>query len=285
MNQPEKADYAGQRIALLTQHGKERVIAPLFEAALGCEVAHVTGFDTDRLGTFSREIPRPGSQLDAARRKARIGMELSGLAQGLASEGAFGPDPCTGLFAWHVECVLFIDDERDLEIVGLAQGSTNFSHRLVADWADAAAFARQIGFPGHHLLLRPQGMDDARITKDIRDWVAFESAFARAREQAPNGLVFLESDMRAHANPTRMANIARATEDLLMKLRSCCPVCGTPGYGLLERVPGLPCADCGAATREVQAEVYGCLKCGQRERRAVAADRAADPGACDYCNP
>ena len=28
--------YQGRRIALLTQHGKERVIAPVLDAALGC---------------------------------------------------------------------------------------------------------------------------------------------------------------------------------------------------------------------------------------------------------
>ena len=60
--------YRGQSIALLTQHGKERVIAPALEPALGCHVQLVTGYDTDQLGTFTRDKPRPGSQLEAARR-------------------------------------------------------------------------------------------------------------------------------------------------------------------------------------------------------------------------
>ena len=47
--------YADQKIALLTQHGKERVIAPTLEPHLGCEVPLVTGFDTDQLGTFTRD--------------------------------------------------------------------------------------------------------------------------------------------------------------------------------------------------------------------------------------
>ncbi len=85
--------YAGQRIALLTQHGKERVIAPVLDAALGCRVERIGCYDTDQLGTFTRDIPRPGSQVDAARTKARIGMALSGLTVGIASEGSFGPDP------------------------------------------------------------------------------------------------------------------------------------------------------------------------------------------------
>lgn len=45
-------------IALLTQHGKEAVLKPALDAALGCKVVHVTGFDTDQLGTFTRDIDR-----------------------------------------------------------------------------------------------------------------------------------------------------------------------------------------------------------------------------------
>jgi len=43
-----------------------------------------------------------GTQLEAARRKARIGMELSGSLFGLASEGALGPNPGIGLIPWNV---------------------------------------------------------------------------------------------------------------------------------------------------------------------------------------
>ena len=91
--EPVVGPYSGRRVALLTQHGKEGVIAPVLDAALGCRVERVNGFDTDLIGTFTRDIPRTGTQVEAARRKARIGMELSGLPRGLASEGAFGPDP------------------------------------------------------------------------------------------------------------------------------------------------------------------------------------------------
>ena len=102
----EGGAYAGRQVALLTQHGKERVIAPVLEAALGCRVERVARYDTDLLGTFTRDIPRAGTQLDAARRKARLGMELAGLPLGLASEGSFGPDPFTGMFPWNVEFLI-----------------------------------------------------------------------------------------------------------------------------------------------------------------------------------
>ncbi len=76
--------YRNQRVALLTQHGKEVVIAPVLVELLGCRIKKVNGFDTDLLGTFTRDIAREGSQLDAARKKARIGMKLSGLPIGSA---------------------------------------------------------------------------------------------------------------------------------------------------------------------------------------------------------
>ncbi len=276
--------YSGQGVALHTQHGKERVIAPVLESALGCGVERVTGYDTDRLGTFTRDVPRAGSQLEAARKKTRIGMELSGLPLGLASEGSFGPDPFTGMFSWNLEMIVWIDDLLGIEVVGVASGKTNFAHRLAADWAEAEAFARAAGFPEHLLVVRPQDEDDPRIRKGIADWDSLEEAFHWACGSAANGRAFLETDMRAHANPTRMEMIAQAAQDLAHKLCSRCPVCGAPGFQLAERVPGLPCEDCGAPTRQIKTEIHRCAKCAHQ----VAVERpeaAAPPERCDYCNP
>jgi len=279
------SDYAGRCVALLTQHGKERVLAPVLEPALGCRVERVGGYDTDRLGTFTREIPRAGTQLEAARKKARIGMELAGLSLGLASEGSFGPDPMVGMLPWNVELLIWIDAERGLEVAGVAQGKTNFAHLLAADWTAAEAFARQSGFPEHHLVVRPEAEEDARIRKGIAAWAELEAAFAWALAQSASRRVFLETDMRAHANPTRMENIRVAAEDLARKLCSLCPACAAPGFWLVERVAGLPCEDCGAPTRETRAEVHGCLKCAHRVTRERTDRQSADPGRCDYCNP
>ncbi len=277
--------YAGRRIALLTQHGKEAVIAPVLDGALGCRVERVAGFDTDTLGTFTRDIPRAGAQLEAARRKARIGMQLSDLPLGLASEGAFGPDPMTGLLPWNLELLVFIDDERGIEVVGRAQQATRYAHLLADDWEAAVRFAREAGFPGHQLVLRPQDGADPRIEKGIADWDALEGAFHRAKALATNGRVFLEHDVRAHAHPTRQDVIRAAAVDLAARLASACPACATPGYGVVERLPGLPCADCGVPTREFQSEVWACLKCDHRETRARTDRREADPERCDACNP
>ena len=281
----EASLYRGRQIALLTQHGKERVIGPVLEPALNCRIELVSGYDTDLLGTFTRDIPRAGTQLDAARRKARIGMELSGLPCGLASEGSFGPDPFAALFPWNIEMLIFIDAERDLEIVGTARGRANFAHLLTSDWAAAEAFADRLGFPEHHLVVRPQSEENPRICKGIASWAELRSAFERAPAQSSDGQVFLESDLRAHANPSRMNNIRLAAQDLLTKILSPCPACGVPGFSPVERVPGLPCGACGAPTRETRAEVWGCVRCANRQTRDCTGSTEADPAYCDYCNP
>lgn len=277
--------YQDQRIALLTQHGKEQAIAPVLEPALGCRIERVSGYDTDQLGTFTREIPRAGTQIEAARQKAKIGMSLSGLPVGLASEGAFGPDPYTGMCPWNVEMLIWIDTTRELEIVGMAEGQATFSHLLTADWAAAEAFAHQCEFPAQQLVVRPGEADDPRLQKDITDWQTLANAFARALGEAENRQVFIETDGRAHANPLRMNVIRRSAENLAQKLNSRCPSCGTPGFWIVERVAGLPCADCGAPTRETRAEIFGCPKCARRIENKRSDRRHADPGRCDYCNP
>ncbi|MFM8457386.1 MAG: hypothetical protein ACKOB0_00350 [Chthoniobacterales bacterium] len=80
--------YAGASFALLTKHAKEQAIAPRLARALGAQVSVVDTFDTDTLGTFTREVPRFGSQLDAARKKAELATEMSGCPLGLGSEGS-----------------------------------------------------------------------------------------------------------------------------------------------------------------------------------------------------
>lgn len=276
--------YAGRRVALLTQHGKEALLAPVLDAALGCRVERVDGFDTDRLGTFTRDVPRAGSQLEAARRKARIGMELAGARIGLASEGAFGVDATLGVLPWNVELLVWIDDERGIEVVGRAQGVARHATRRVRALEEAMDFARHCGFPAHGLVVRPSSAHDPRFRKDILDEATLVAAFTEAMDMARDGFVALEVDVRAHRNPTRQAVIRRAAEDLATRLATHCPACDAPGFALAARERGLPCADCGAPTGEVRADVHACVRCTHREERPRAV-ASADPAYCPRCNP
>lgn len=277
--------YEGRTIALLTQHGKEHLIGPVLDEALGCTVERVGGYDTDQLGTFTRDIPRPGTQLDAARRKARIGMELSGRTLGIASEGAFGGDPFSGLMPWNVELIVFIDAERELEIVGRAEGPSQVAQEWIRTDQELEAFARRVGFPGQHLVVRPDFEDDHRLFKGLTEWSQLRDAFHVCLSQASLGKVLVECDLRAHCNPARREMIRKAAQDLALRLSSHCPECRTPGFARTGSVPGLLCEQCDAPTREPIAELWSCLRCDHREQRPRAGRLRASAARCDECNP
>ena len=64
--------FHGQRAAIATMHGGERVVGPALAQWFGLRLDRAEGVDTDTLGTFTGEIERQGSMLDAARAKARL---------------------------------------------------------------------------------------------------------------------------------------------------------------------------------------------------------------------
>jgi hypothetical protein len=283
MSGPVSERYRGQRVSLLTKHGKEAALGPALRE-VGCSVRLSSGFDTDDLGTFTREIPRRGTQLEAAREKARLALEEGGARLGLGSEGAFNPGPM-GLFAWNVEIVVLLDAELGIEIVGRAEGPGHHLHATVRSEPELAAFASRALFPEHGLVVRPDDERGKYVAQEGDDWAALARAFRTAAERSTGGAVFVESDLRAHRNPTRMARIAEAGRDLATRMVHACPRCAAPGFGRAARLPGLPCADCGAPTTEVLAERWDCVRCGASETRAVSGGSYADPASCPDCNP
>lgn len=277
--------YQGQHMALLTQHGKQTLIGPVLEAATGCHVDLVTGFDTDQLGTFTRDIPRAGSQREAALKKARIGMRLGNSRIGLASEGAFVADPYTGLIPWNVELVVFIDDDNGLELTGIAQGPAKSGHQAVNNWEDVVAFAEEAEFPSHHLVVMAKDAHDAPIYKGLNDWTLLQKAYDQTASRSMKNVVIVENDLRAFCNPTRQKLIGAATNNLAQKLSSPCPVCAAPGYWTTRTVTGQPCAICASPTRQALADIWSCWHCGQSEEKRRPGALLADPSRCDRCNP
>ena len=224
--------YLGFKASLLTQHGKESVIGPELLSTNSLEIIHVTGYDTDKLGSFTRDIPRYGSQLDAARKKARMGMELSNLPIGIASEGAFSNDPYTGLLPWNYELVILIDDIRKIEITGFYGGEAQSASKQVSDWDELNEFLSDAQFPSHQLVIRPDDEYHTQCRKGICDLISLKDAYDWAFALSKKGKVFVENDLRAHTNPTRMNNILKATQDLAKKMISLCPECDSPGFSI-----------------------------------------------------
>ncbi len=280
--------YQGARALLATMHGKERVIAPLAARFLGLQVEVASGLDTDSFGTFSRDVARTGSPLDAARAKIAAAFAAApDVPVAFASEGSFGPHPQVPFAALNREWVMLIDRESGLELVGQhATIDTNFAHAMVADSAAALAFAERAGFPAHGVIV--MGVQGGQPAPELALFKAIDGreALIAATQAAitETGGAHIETDMRAHRNPHRMRAIKRAMIDLVRRARSRCPECARPGFGVNGRLPGLPCAWCAAPTLLTRAEVWTCADCGHREERAVS-EVTADPMHCEECNP
>jgi hypothetical protein len=282
------APYAGRRIALATMHAKERAVAPAIEEGLGAKLVLPEQLDTDALGTFSGEIDRQGTMGEVAVRKARLGMTATGLGIGLASEGTYGPHPQIPLLAVGIELMVLVDDEHEVTVFeNLVDENPCFRQVQAAPGDDIAAFLDRIGFPGHGVIVGPNKSDSrTNITKGIREHSELEAAIASAASSSADGKALVETDMRAHMNPTRMAALGRLADKLAQRLQCTCPGCAAPGFGLVDEETGLPCEWCGGPSVMVRHQILGCARCDHRERRPRPDGRThADPGKCLVCNP
>jgi hypothetical protein len=269
-------------------HKKERVIGPIVEGALGLIVAVPTSFDTDRFGTFSREIKRTGSQLEAAHAKIAAAFQLDpSAAVAIASEGSFGPHPSVPFIPIGREIIVLKDRESGLDLIGkYTDFRANFQQEMVTTIDRAHAFAERVGFPAHGVIVL--GVANGTPTSQRNLWKDIETldqlSAAVSDALLLSGAAHIETDMRAHRNPTRMRAIKHAAIDLVRGYRSECPVCQRPGYVVSEWKYGLPCALCGEVTDVLRAEITHCIGCGHCVEHPVSATRA-DPAFCQYCNP
>lgn len=289
--------YSGQPVALATRHGKQRVIGRAVRHGLGAELLHLPQIDTDQLGSFCGAVTRRGTALEACIAKANLALEHGGTALAIASEGSFGPHPAVPLLQVGLELMVFLDRERGLTIQEQLQARrTNFAQRRVGAGSLAGGelppelerWLKAVGFPSHALIARPIGgeADGAAVHKGIGSRDVLLEAIRTAGAASPTGEVQLETDMRAHCNPTRMASIRQLSFRLVRRIATPCPSCSTPGWGVIASEPGLPCAWCGAPTDLIRAEIHGCVRCGhRREQPRRDGLRQADPGQCPFCNP
>jgi len=282
-------EFSGRVAVIATMHRKEQVIAPPLAAALGVRPLVPAHFNTDRLGTFTRDIDRPADQLTTARLKAQAALELTGETLAIASEGSFGPHPQIPFVPCDREMVLLLDQAHQLEIVGHTLSTdTNYRAQTVRSLQEALTFAQAVGFPSHGLVVMTTANDPPTqvVAKGITTEAQLAAALEQAFSQSPQQTAHLETDMRALYNPTRLAVIGQAMEQLLTEIARRCPQCGCPGFREVARYPGLPCRLCHSPTLLTLTVVHQCQRCSHREERSFPqGQQFADPGQCPACNP
>lgn len=277
--------FKGRRLVIATKHGKEKVLASMLEERLNVEVVLLTDFDTDQFGTFSGEVNRLSDPLTTARKKADLAMTLSGCDLAVASEGSFGPHPTVYFTPANEELLVFIDKKHELEIAARELSTaTNYASSTVSSWSELLDFAKKVGFPGHALILRKSHDDYTELKKGITDVVELKEYFLELSERYRR--VYVETDMRAHYNPARLAVIEQAGRKLIEVICVQCPKCSTPGFGLVDVASGLACSLCGNPTNSTKSHIYGCKKCDySEERKNPNGKMFEEPMFCDHCNP
>ncbi len=277
--------FSGRKLIIATKHQKEKVIAPILEKELGVKCTVAENFDTDVLGTFTGEVERKDDPVTTARNKCIMAMDTSDSDLAIASEGSFGGHPFIFFAYADEEIVLFLDKKNNLEIISKELSTdTNFNGEEIKTDEQLKHFAERVKFPTHGLICKNSKDDFTEVIKDITDWGKLKTIFHQFIEKY--GTAFIETDMRAMYNPTRMKVIEKATKKLTDKIKSGCPHCNTPGFGVTDRKEGLPCSLCGFKTRSTLSYIYTCQKCFYtKEEMYPNKITEEDAMYCDRCNP
>jgi hypothetical protein len=277
--------FEGRTLVIASMHRKEKVLKPLLEQGLGITVQVAEGLNTDLLGTFSGEVARLADPLVTARKKCELALDLSGCDLALASEGSFGPHPAAFFLPANEEWLLLVDRKNNLEIQARYLSlETNFSGQEFNSIEELEAFASKVGFPSHGLILRKSKEELTGMLKGITDPTLLRKAAVELLERQKSG--YVETDMRAMFNPSRMQVIGETAQLLLQKLNSRCPSCQVPGFSVTSAEPGLPCSLCGTPSSAALAHLLVCSHCQRQERISFPhGKKTEDPQYCQVCNP
>jgi len=277
--------FRNRKLIIATMHSKEAVIAPLMKDALGVDCIIPDSFNTDSLGTFTGEIERTLSPLETLKKKCLEAMKLQNIDLGIANEGSFGAHPALYFVPADEELMILIDQKNNLEIVVKhISTQTNFSGKQIQSLEALKEFANGVGFPEHALIIRKEQSSSEAIHKNIHHWNSLTDIFQQMLDNF--GGAFVETDMRAMNNPSRMQVIKEITQKLITKIQSTCPHCDCPGFDIKEFKEGLPCEWCNRPTKSILSVIYWCNKCDfQKEEWYPKKKEKEDPQYCQYCNP
>jgi len=274
--------FKGKKVVIATKHGKEMVIGPVLEESFGMEYSVSENLDTDLLGTFTGEVERVLSPVEAARQKCILALQECDADFAIGSEGSFGPHPTLYFLPTDEEYLVLMSQKNDFEmVVKMASLQTNYASYQLGSEIKLSDFLTQVKFPSHGLHVKgPEGYQEKGIRSEKRLKKAIKEVINRP------GTYTLETDMRAMNNPTRMSVIQELTGKLVEKMRSCCPSCQRPGFSPTDVIRGLVCSSCSLPTKSVKTVIYSCEGCHYTACIDFPESKTTeDPMFCDFCNP
>jgi hypothetical protein len=273
----------GKMGLVVTKHGKESVIMPELAAIPGITLKHFE-CDTDKLGTFSGEIPRSTSAVEAARTKCQWALDSGSIDFAVASEGSFGPHPELLAIPVHHELLLLKDLTSGKEwIEQVTSTDTNYSQMHIVSLNELLDFAGRIGFPEHGIILSTSNQPST-ILKDATSVDELVQQFNQfSGHEAP---MLAQTDMRAHRNPNRMKIIGQLAKRLATRMNTPCPACHEVGFGYSSARPGAPCRACNYPSAFPLHHVHECVHCGHQSIiELLEQNRKIEPQYCQICNP
>ncbi len=279
--------FKNRKLVIATMHQKENVIKPILEKELNVHCFLLKNFNTDKFGTFTKEIKRTWNMLEAARLKINHAMDISWYDLWVSSEWSFWLHSSMPFINSNFELTLLIDRKNNLEIRWHhLSPNTNINGKYVKNINDAVKTAKKWGFPKHWIIVRLKENSKFFIYKNIHTEFDLKKAVNKILSLPFTKRVYIETDMRAHKNPTRMKNIELSIKNLLKNIKSECPKCWSPWFVVTNTKWWIPCWMCWLPTNVPMYEILSCSKCNfNKESKIEKYGDYIDPWQCPNCNP
>lgn len=210
--------FEGKKLLIVTKHGKDKVLKPIFEQNFNMEVIETPEIDTDLFGTFSGKIQRQKNLIETAKDKCVYAMQHFEADFYLSSEGSFGKNPDYP-FAFVNEELIYLTDKSGQNVFSSSSISldTNFNGQIITTLKEAEDFVKLVDFPSHALVLRKTKKDTEVVYSGIKNpkhLVLINDLLLTLNET-----YYIETDMRACYNPRRMKHIEETALKLVEDLK------------------------------------------------------------------
>lgn len=199
--------YAGKVVILHSNEAKSVAIGPpLWERLRMSTLEYV--WNWGEATSSIHETCREEDVVSRARQKCDVVIERLGdkVEFVIATEGAILFDSRVPFPRRHLEVIYFIDRPHGFHLhMSRSSTLTNYARGEVRSLEDLFAFAKQAKFPSHSLLIGPNCCSCAReYPVQVNRYDDLVEAFTSSMSLSPDRSVWVETDMRAWANPSRM---------------------------------------------------------------------------------